>query len=95
MMQPGGYAGGGPVGMPAMAFAGLPSLSLSRPRIPGFGGSTGTPRSMSDAAAATQGGVGGLSMGDIHIHNPLPERAGDSITRSVTKLAFLAGRAAV
>ena len=95
MMQPGGYAGGGPVGMPAMAFAGLPSLSLSRPRIPGFGGSTGTPRSMSDAAAATQGGGGGLSMGDIHIHNPLPERAGDSITRSVTKLAFLAGRAAV
>jgi len=46
---------------------------------------------MSDAAKAAQG-AGGPFIGQLNIHNPVAERAGDSITRSVMKASFLAGR---
>lgn len=88
------FAGGGPVGLPPMAFAGLPSLSLSAPRVPpmAYGGSQ-PDRVLSTAGASGKGG--GITTGDITINNPIREPAGESLTRAVMKLGFLAGRGTI
>jgi hypothetical protein len=89
MMQPGGYAGGGPVGL---GFGSLPPMAFGQVRLPGGrAGASGTDRQMSPAAIAARTGSP-LIGGDVNIYNPLAERAGDSITRSVMKASFLAGR---
>jgi hypothetical protein len=92
MMQPGGYAGGGPVDF-GLGFGTVPRMEYGRVRLPDYGSAaaSGAARQMSPAAMAARTG-GPFIGGDLNIHNPLPERAGDSITRSVMKASFLAGR---
>ena len=51
---------------------------------------TAPDRKLSAAAKSVSGAP--VIQGDITINNPLPETAGDSLTRSVNKLAMLAGR---
>jgi hypothetical protein len=81
------FAGGG--------FAGLPPLFLGAPRAGAMlAGGSAADRVLS-AAGASGRGRSGFSVGEINIHNPLPERAGDSLTRSVMKMQFLAGRDAI
>jgi hypothetical protein len=46
-------------------------------------------RGVSDAAASV---AGGITTGDITINNPVREPAGDSLTRSLNRLSFMAGR---
>jgi DNA-binding transcriptional regulator YhcF (GntR family) len=90
------YAGGGSVGSVASMFAfanggdvygadfGLPA-GITR---------VTPPRSVSEAGQATgaAGSSTNMSFGDINIHNPLPERASDSIAHRVQRLALFAGR---
>jgi hypothetical protein len=88
MLQPGGYAAGGPLGL---GFGAVPAMSYGNVRLPGVAGSaSGAARQMSPAAMAARSGQ--PMIGNMTINNPLPERAGDSITRSVMKAGFLAGR---
>ncbi len=53
----------------------------------------GAARSLSEAGAA-QSRIGVNVAGDVVITNPVPERPSDSITRSSSRLALLAGRGA-
>jgi hypothetical protein len=79
----GHFAGGGGVG-DFSAFSGV----LSQP------GMAVPNRILSEAAAAAGAGAGiGMQFnGGINISNPTPERASDSITHNVNRLAFLHGR---
>ena len=77
------FAGGGGVG-DFSSFSGV----LSQP------GMAVPSRILSEAAAASGagGGIGMQFNGGINISNPTPERASDSITHNVNRLAFLHGR---
>lgn len=77
------FALGGPVD-PLGAAGGIASRSLSAT----------LPRSLSDAAAAANGGSTriGVQTGDITINNPTPEKSGTSLTHAISRQAFLAGR---
>jgi len=44
------------------------------------------------APTGTSGGGSGFSTGDIHIHNPKPERASDSLPRTIRKISYLGDR---
>jgi cell wall-associated NlpC family hydrolase len=100
-----GFAMGGPVGgdgaslgQVAGMFAmgglvpsdGLPAMGLPPQLARQLSASTadqGTPRTMSAAGDRI-----GVSVGNLTIHNPLPEKPSDSIVRSSNRLAFLGGR---
>jgi hypothetical protein len=93
-----GFAGGGLVGDMASLFAlsvpALPSMAsgvMSQALQRQLTGVTGQPRTVAQAA----GDRIGVQVGNLTIHNPLPEKPSDSIARSSNRVAFLAGRGAV
>jgi hypothetical protein len=93
------YAGGGSVGDVAAMFSGF-QAGGSVPDYPDMTpamaqpGATAAPRGISEAAQASGAGehIGMQFNGGINIHNPVPERASDSIAHSVNRLSFLHGR---
>jgi SLT domain-containing protein len=93
------YAAGGSVGGLASMFGGfqaggsVPDFSDFTPAFqqPGM---QQAPRALSEAAQASGAGqsIGMQVNGGINVHNPLPERASDSIAHQVNRLSFLHGR---
>jgi SLT domain-containing protein len=93
------YAAGGSVGGLASMFSGfqaggsVPDFSDFTPAFqqPGM---QQAPRALSEAAQASGAGqsIGMQVNGGINVHNPLPERASDSIAHQVNRLSFLHGR---
>lgn len=61
-------------------------LVVSRSETPGGGGYDPDPR---DFGGAPGGNGGGMTFGDIHIHNPEPEPASDSLPRTIRKIAYI------
>lgn len=95
------YAGGGQVdvaslfggglAMPRMAAGGdVPNLRMMLGALTGSGGNAAPTRGLSDAATSHIGSQ--FNAGGITINNPVREKAGDSLTRTVNRMAFLAGR---
>ncbi len=60
------------------------------PDFGGFGNGTLPPGGPGDFGGAPGHG-GGVSFGDIHIHNPEPETASDSLARTIRKAAYVGG----
>lgn len=93
------FAGGGSVGNVAGMFAGfqsgggVPDFSDFTPALQQPGMAV-APRGVSEAGQAGGGAtqVGMQVMGDVNVHNPVPERASTSITHEVNRRAFLHGR---
>jgi hypothetical protein len=93
------YAAGGSVGGLASMFGGfqaggsVPDFSDFTPAFqqPGM---QQAPRALSEAAQASGAGqsIGMQVNGGINVHNPVPERASDSIAHQVNRLSFLHGR---
>lgn len=86
------YADGGMVGdmfAPGFSFGGsvMPDMS-DRPWA------SEASRSLSEAGSAAGGTRVGQQFGDINIHNPVAERASDTIAHRTQRLALLAGRGA-
>jgi hypothetical protein len=80
---------------PAMAPASSPGFA-SRMAAGGVAADeSSTPRTMGANAVGGGGDRVGVKIGNLHVHNPTPEKPSDSITRSSNRLAFLAGRGAV
>lgn len=77
----GGLVGGAPqFGFPAMASGGM----LSAQAMPGA-----TDRQLSQAAQSVINQNRGITVENLNVNNPVPERASDSLSRQVTKLAVL------
>ena len=97
----GGPSAGSYGSLPGFARGGMVPArmaSFARPMASGgLAGRVPPARTLSAAAAASgahggHGAAGGIAIGTMNIHNPVAEKAGESVTRAVQRSAFLAGR---
>lgn len=69
------------------------ATSLIRPGVaPMMPRAISTPSISTPKVASQSAGSGNLTTGDIHINNPAPERASDSLPRAIRKVAYATNR---